>query len=453
MPLGDWSRHPGDIVHHHVVREVGHPHHLHHPNNFHNAAPINMATQPHPHLNHGHSLDCYGAHQGYAQHPVNAVPPPPVLAPLQAEEETEQKQGARKKRKLSFSVGQIVDTSITDNKCSQCFKIFNTKGLLTQHLLVHTNVRRFPCDLCEKAFKQKAHLDTHRRIHTGDKPYKCSLPNCDKAFAQMTNLKTHMKHHENQLERKLAIEGSSSGKIEMEDEKIDVDQTEDAPGEKRKRGRPRKIQDKAEYIHWRGRGRPRNDAPDANLQDPYYSACAGVSGENITLQLIGSKEPNKTIKKDGIENQNCLVEYSSAFQAIQVKETKATTDVSCTVCCKVFRTKGLLTQHMLVHNNVRRFVCEVCEKAFKQKAHLKTHKRIHTGDKPFQCNMPNCNRQFAQATNLKLHLRSHENRLERVLGIEAGPHNLGPSPHPPHPSAAPFPQSPEEKQFPGRLLH
>ena len=90
-------------------------------------------------------------------------------------------------------------------------------------------------------------------------------------------------------------------------------------------------------------------------------------------------------------------------------------DVTCDVCYKIFRTKGLLTQHMLVHNNIRRFVCDVCDKAFKQKAHLKTHKRLHTGEKPYTCTMPNCDRQFAQATNLKLHLRSHENRLERVV--------------------------------------
>ena len=202
--------------------------------------------------------------------------------------------------------------------------------------------------------------------------------------------------------------------------------------------------------------------PKENLcLDPYYSACAGVAGERVTLQLLGPGSradgstdlpntppvrppPTKREKK----NNNASFDgsgFSSDFndsdrdhplqqqppqrnrKADKLEARKSTTtggDVTCEVCYKIFRTKGLLTQHMLVHNNVRRFVCDVCEKGFKQKAHLKTHTRLHTGEKPYTCSMPNCERQFAQATNLKLHLRSHENRLDRVvLSIEPAGEN------------------------------
>ena len=201
--------------HHPSVRDlgVGPPHGLHH--DFHPGNPLNMAAglpaHSHPQVLHHHAstLDslCYGApppnylnhHLAEVPHPPPPPPPPPPQQHAQQQQLPQQQQppppptqqqhqhppqqqipvssggeenpdptsvtvaplGAevkkpKKKRKSSFSVGQVVDTGVTtDNKCPQCFKLFNTKGLLTQHLLVHTNVRRFPCDFCEKAFKQK----------------------------------------------------------------------------------------------------------------------------------------------------------------------------------------------------------------------------------------------------------------------------------------------------------
>lgn len=51
----------------------------------------------------------------------------------------------------------------------------------------------------------------------------------------------------------------------------------------------------------------------------------------------------------------------------------------CMTCFKGFRNKPQLTQHELVHNNVRKHVCSYCEKAFKQICHLNQHIRVHTG--------------------------------------------------------------------------
>ena len=51
----------------------------------------------------------------------------------------------------------------------------------------------------------------------------------------------------------------------------------------------------------------------------------------------------------------------------------------CLTCFKAFKNKPQLTQHELVHNNLRKHVCAYCEKSFKQLCHLNQHIRTHTG--------------------------------------------------------------------------
>jgi len=51
----------------------------------------------------------------------------------------------------------------------------------------------------------------------------------------------------------------------------------------------------------------------------------------------------------------------------------------CVLCLKTFPTSQQLTQHTLVHSNVRKYPCRYCDKAFKQLSHVQQHQRIHTG--------------------------------------------------------------------------
>ena len=74
-----------------------------------------------------------------------------------------------------------------------------------------------------------------------------------------------------------------------------------------------------------------------------------------------------------------------------------------------------LKEEMLIERHARKGLFQ-----FLSQAHLETHKRIHTGDKPYKCSLPNCEKSFAQMTNLKTHMKHHENQLDRKLAIEGG---------------------------------
>ena len=49
--------------------------------------------------------------------------------------------------------------------------------------------------------------------------------------------------------------------------------------------------------------------------------------------------------------------------------------------------------------------CEICHTKLAQSTSLSRHRKIHSGDKPHKC--PYCNKQFIQAYNMKIHIKTH----------------------------------------------
>ncbi|XP_045162556.2 zinc finger protein squeeze-like isoform X2 [Mercenaria mercenaria] len=138
------------------------------------------------------------------------------------------------------------------------------------------------------------------------------------------------------------------------------------------------------------------------LQQPVKSEPMPYGEEKMTpVSSTSESSPNRTGSTSSSTNddRNRLSQSDRAHM--------------CMTCFKGFRNKPQLTQHELVHNNVRKHVCSYCEKSFKQICHLNQHIRVHTGERPYKCDVEGCGRSFAQLSNLNHHKKNHEETVRR----------------------------------------
>ncbi|XP_041665589.1 zinc finger protein 184-like [Cheilinus undulatus] len=77
--------------------------------------------------------------------------------------------------------------------CSICGKSFDSKIILTNHMVIHNNEKLFSCSMCGCSFTQKGSLTNNTIIHKGVKPFVCS--ECGLRFTYEEGLRHHMILH------------------------------------------------------------------------------------------------------------------------------------------------------------------------------------------------------------------------------------------------------------------
>uniref|UniRef100_A0A8D8SHK2 Replication initiator 1 n=1 Tax=Cacopsylla melanoneura TaxID=428564 RepID=A0A8D8SHK2_9HEMI len=113
------------------------------------------------------------------------------------------------------SRNQSVDNSVTPDTyppssqhknqkchvCEVCSRVFNHKGHLTRHMLVHDkSIKHFLCDECGRRFNQKSSLVTHWiHVHCKEKSmdnqFQCVW--CGQVYKHKMNLKSHLLNNHN----------------------------------------------------------------------------------------------------------------------------------------------------------------------------------------------------------------------------------------------------------------
>jgi len=89
-------------------------------------------------------------------------------------------------------------------------------------------------------------------------------------------------------------------------------------------------------------------------------------------------------------------------------------------CQKSFAQSSNLATHRRTHTGAQPYSCEICKKSFTRSSSLKIHRRTHTGAQPYSCEI--CKKSFACKSNLEVHRRTHTGAQPYKLKEEVDEH-------------------------------
>ena len=140
--------------------------------------------------------------------------------------------------------------------------------------------------------------------------------------------------------------------------------------------------------------------PPMNKRQAMGSRC-GVSPVKKQMQEPGPNMPKKRVHGPyTCEDCGKVLKRSSSLSNHKLihKNVKA---YRCDKCGARFLRKSDLGKHLATHTGSKPYICDICDKSFSQSSNMLTHKRRHTGIKPFKCDI--CPKSFYRKVDVKRH--------------------------------------------------